>query len=210
MAPSGLTVDDGEAHYCKVLGDEIFGRGNFLANVIWEKADSPRVDAEFFSARHDHILVFAKNKTACKINKMLANEEGPARHYDKVHDMGRPYYLKPLRAMGGEDSRSARPTLFFPLTAPDGSIVLPIRKDGTEGRWRWSKERMETDKHLIEWICGRSGWAPYYRIYGDVESYARLRPSGLILKLEATEHPRRRSKLCLMELKLSTLRSQKN
>ncbi|MCP9469656.1 MAG: site-specific DNA-methyltransferase [Nitrospira sp.] len=166
-----INLDDTEAHYCKVLADEIFGRRNFLANVIWEKADSPRMDAEFFSTRHDHILVFAKNSETFKINKVPANEGGLAKHYDKVDDLGRPYYLKPLRTMGGEDARSDRPTLFFPLTAPDGTIVFPLRKDGTEGRWRWSKERTEADKHLIEWIHGRSGWVPYYRIYGDVESY---------------------------------------
>jgi adenine-specific DNA-methyltransferase len=52
-----INLDDTEAHYCKVLCDEIFGRQNFLGNVIWEKADSPRMDAEFFSTRHDHLLV---------------------------------------------------------------------------------------------------------------------------------------------------------
>lgn len=166
-----INLDDTEAHYCKVLCDEVFGRANFIANVIWEKADSPRMDADFFSSRHDHILVFAKNKTVFKINKSDSNQKGAARHYDKTDAEGRPYYLKPLRAMGGEDSRADRPTLYFPVAAPDGTLVYPIRKDGSEGRWRWSRERTETDRHLIEWINGRKGWVPYYRIYGDVESH---------------------------------------
>ena len=166
-----ITIDDNEAHYLKVMCDEIFGRNNFMSNVIWEKADSPRMDAQFFSTRHDHILVFAKNKTRFVINKISVNEEGLAKHYDKVDETGRPYYLKPLRAMGGDDSREARPTLFFLMTAPDGSHVFPIRKDGSEGRWRWSKDRTQSDKHLIEWIKSRNGWSPYYRIYGDVKSF---------------------------------------
>lgn len=165
-----VNLDDNEAHYCKVLMDEVFGRVNFLANVVWEKADSPRMDAEFFSSRHDHILVFARNRTCFQINKGVTAEDGIAAHYDKKDENGRPYYLKPLRAMGGDDARANRPTLFFPLIAPDGTEVLPMRKDGTEGRWRWSKERTEDDKHLIEWVEGRSGWAPYYRIFGDTES----------------------------------------
>ncbi len=165
-----INLDDNEAHYCKVICDEIFGRANFVANVIWEKADSPRMDAQFFSTRHDHILVFAKNKGTFIVNKQVGNEDGLAAHYDKVDEKGRPYYLKPLRAMGGEDTRAARPSLFFPLTAPDGSQVYPFRKDGSEGRWRWSRERTEKDKHLLEWIQGRIGWSPYYRIYGDIES----------------------------------------
>lgn len=166
-----ITIDDNEAHYLKVMCDEIFGRNNFMSNIIWEKADSPRMDAQFFSTRHDHILVFAKNKTKFVINKISVNEEGLAKHYDKVDETGRPYYLKPLRAMGGDDSREARPSLFFPMTAPDASDVFPIRKDGSEGRWRWSQDRTESDKHLIEWIKSRKGWSPYYRIYGDVKSF---------------------------------------
>ena len=43
-----ITLDDNEAHYCKVLCDEVFGRSNFVADVIWEKSDSPRMDARYF------------------------------------------------------------------------------------------------------------------------------------------------------------------
>ncbi len=162
-----VNLDDNEAHYFKLLADEVFGRVNFLADVIWEKADSPRMDAEFFSVRHDHLFVYAKDRSSSKINKGVGQGDEIAEHYDKKDETGRPYYLKPLRAMGGDDARAARPTLFFPITAPDGTAVLPMRKDGSEGRWRWGKERVEEDRHLIEWVRGRAGWAPYYRIFGD-------------------------------------------
>jgi adenine-specific DNA-methyltransferase len=56
-----ITIDDNEAHYLKVLCDEIFGRGNFVSNIIWEKSDSPRNSARQFSTDHDHLLVFSKN-----------------------------------------------------------------------------------------------------------------------------------------------------
>ena len=162
-----ITLDDNEVHYCKVLCDEIFGRSNFLANVIWEKSDSPRMDARYFSSRHDHILVFAKDLSKLSFKKDKPDPDDIPSHYDKKDEQGRPYYLKPLRAMGGEDSREARPTLFFKIIAPDGTEVLPMRKDGTEGRWRWGQERIEKDVALIEWIKGKRGWSPYYRIYGD-------------------------------------------
>jgi adenine-specific DNA-methyltransferase len=32
-----ITIDDNEAHYLKVLCDEILGRANFVANCIWQK-----------------------------------------------------------------------------------------------------------------------------------------------------------------------------
>ena len=56
-----ITIDDNEAHYLKVVCDEVFGRGNFVANIIWEKADSPRNSARQFSTDHDHVLLFSRN-----------------------------------------------------------------------------------------------------------------------------------------------------
>lgn len=165
-----ITIDDNEAHYLKVLCDEILGRNNFLANVIWEKSDSPRMDAEFFSSRHDHILVYAKDIATFSINKGVTEGDELAEHYNKKDEDGRPYYLKPLRAMGGDDRRADRPTLFFPLLDPDEKPVLPMRADGSEGRWRWGEERTQDDAKLIEWVSGRAGWTPYYRIYGDQQS----------------------------------------
>jgi len=57
-----ISIDDDECHYLKVLCDEIFGRQNFVSNVIWEKKYSPQNDAKWLSDSHDHILVYAKRK----------------------------------------------------------------------------------------------------------------------------------------------------
>ena len=57
-----VTIDDNEAHYLKVVMDEVFHRSNFVASLIWEKADSPRNSARQFSSDHDHLFVFAKNQ----------------------------------------------------------------------------------------------------------------------------------------------------
>ena len=57
-----VSIDDDEAHYLKVITDEIFGRKNFVANVVWQKKYSPQNDAKWLSDSHDHILIYAKNK----------------------------------------------------------------------------------------------------------------------------------------------------
>jgi len=161
-----ITIDDNEAHYLKVLCDEVFGRSNFVANVIWEKSDSPKMDSRFFSSRHDHILTYAKNIETAKLARLNTNEV--ASHFNKTDEKGRHYYTKPLRAMGsGDDTREARPTMFFALTAPDGAKVFPMRPDGVEGRWRWSPKKVEAEADKIEWVKGRQGWSAYYRIYAD-------------------------------------------
>ena len=160
-----ISLDDNEAHYLKVLGDEVFGRKNFIADIAWEKADSPRMDAKLFSTRYDHTLVFAKNIDSVQINQ-VTNDEVPE-HYNKTDESGRKYYLKPLRYMGAEDSRTARPNLYFPITAPDGTKVYPIRNDGSDGRWRWAKDKVDSSSELLEWVKGKKGWTVYYRIFAN-------------------------------------------
>ena len=160
-----VSIDDNEAHYLKVVMDEVFGRSNFVANVIWEKSDSPKMDSQIFSSRHDHVIMFARSINSFSVNRILG--EVP-KHYDKTDESGRRYYLKPLRAMGsGEDTRQARPSMYFPLTAPNGELVYPKRSDGSEGRWRWGPDKVRKDLSRIEWVKGRSGWTPYYRIFAD-------------------------------------------
>lgn len=65
-----ISLDDNEVHYMKVLCDEIFLRKNFVADIAWEKSDSPRMDAKLFSSRYDHILVYAKDIDQMKLKKI--------------------------------------------------------------------------------------------------------------------------------------------
>jgi adenine-specific DNA-methyltransferase len=164
-----ITIDDNEAYYLKVMMDEVFGRANFISTVVWEKSDSPRMDAQFFSSRHDLVLSYARNTSRMQLNRLLT--VGTANHYDKVDENEKLYYLKPLRAMGGQgDSREARPNLFYPLQSPDNTEVFPKRQDGSDGAWRWSKDKVDAESERIEWRKGRNGWTPYYRIYADNNS----------------------------------------
>ncbi|MEZ4903772.1 MAG: site-specific DNA-methyltransferase [Spirosomataceae bacterium] len=63
-----ISIDDNEQANLKLVCDEIFGGGNFVTNVIWEKNYSPRNDAKFFSAAHDFVVVYAKSKISWKRN----------------------------------------------------------------------------------------------------------------------------------------------
>ena len=65
-----ITIDDNEAHYLKVMCDEIFGRRNFVATCVWEKDKGGRGDADI-SLSHDNILVFAKNRETWAIKRNL-------------------------------------------------------------------------------------------------------------------------------------------
>ncbi|PHQ34784.1 site-specific DNA-methyltransferase [Rhodopirellula bahusiensis] len=163
-----IHLDDNQVHRCKCVCDEIFGPDQFISSVIWEKSDSPRMDADFFSSRHDTILVFAKNRDTATINRFPADDDDIPEHYNRTDDSNRRYYTKPLRAMGGQgDTRKARPNLYFGIEAPDGSMIYPKKQDGTDGAWRWGEEKVKNEADRIEWVDGRNGWTPYYRIYAE-------------------------------------------
>lgn len=73
LSPDGslwMTIDDTEAHYLKVLTDEIFGRANFVANVLWEKSHT-RENRTDISAVHDHLHVFAVSRETFKATRNL-------------------------------------------------------------------------------------------------------------------------------------------
>ena len=136
-----VSIDDREAHYLKVLLDEVFGRGNFVANVIWQKKYSPQNDAEFFSAMHDHIFVYAKNTAmwgrnlvprTSKQDDAYKNPDNDTRGLWKASDLTRAEH---------------RDRDYYAITTPSGRQVFPAR-----GR-SWSRppeeiERLRTDNRL--------------------------------------------------------------
>ena len=70
-----ITIDDNEAHYLKVLCDEIFGRTNFVSSFAWEKDQGRRGDTDVSSA-HDHVLLFAKNREVWRKTRNLLPRSG--------------------------------------------------------------------------------------------------------------------------------------
>ena len=81
-----ITIDDNEAHYLKVLCDEVFGRGCFISNVIWQKRFSPNSTAIHLSDSHDHVLVYARNKTVWKRNLLPRTEKSDASYKNPDRD----------------------------------------------------------------------------------------------------------------------------
>lgn len=81
-----ISLDDEEQAYCKILCDEIFGRSNFVANVIWEKKYSPSNDAKWLSDGHDFIIVYARNKSIWRPNLMPRSEKNNSYYKYDDHD----------------------------------------------------------------------------------------------------------------------------
>ncbi len=125
-----VTLDDNEAHYCRVVMDEIFGRSNFIANNIWQKNFSPKNDAKYFSDNHDHILVYAKNKKKWIPNHLPRSSDADSRYKNPDNDPRGPW------ASGDSLRKEYREYAFYEITLPSGRVVTP--PPGSS--WRFNKE----------------------------------------------------------------------
>ena len=128
-----ISIDDDEQAYLKVLCDEIFGRENFVANVIWEKKYSPQNDAKWLSDSHDFVMCYAKNKETWRPNLLPRTEEMNARYKNPDNDPRGPWQSDNLNV------RTYSVNCDYPITTPSGRIVNPPASRS----WMCSKDRYE-------------------------------------------------------------------
>ena len=161
-----ITLDDNEAHYMKVLCDEVFTRKNFVSSFIWRKVDSPNENKVTIAPDHDHILCYAKNIS--KVSLIKQYDEGILDSYRAPDDNSdRPYRDRLLKKNGKNSLRKDRPTMFFAIKDPDGNEILPIHDDGREARWALGYDSVMdliTSNQLI-WKKREDRWVPYTREY---------------------------------------------
>ncbi len=128
-----VTIDDNEAHYLKVLMDEVFGRGNFVANVVWEKKYAPQNNAEWLSDSHDHILAYARDKQTWRPKPLPRSVEMDARYKNPDNDPRGDW--KPsdftISLSGGQRGAQFAKTgvseNIYEITTPSGRKLLPAR-----------------------------------------------------------------------------------
>jgi adenine specific DNA methylase Mod len=128
-----ISIDDHEAHGLKILCDEVFGRINFLATIIWHKKHTRSNDARYFSDNHDFILSYAKNKSICKI-KLLDRTNESDSNYSNIDNDPRGEW-----ASGPCHAKTPNPKDIYEIVTPSGRIIMPPR--GTS--WRFSKEKFQ-------------------------------------------------------------------
>lgn len=162
-----VQIDDNECHYLKVIMDEIFGRDNFVTAFIWQKVDSPNDNKVPITPDHEYVLCYAKDRTSVVFRQksddsMLEAFRGP-------DEQGRLFRDRLLKKNGKSSLRSDRPSMFFPVKAPNGREVLPIHDDGREARWALGKAAVERLVASGELIWKNRGtekdpkWIPYTR-----------------------------------------------
>lgn len=169
-----VTIDDNEGHYLKVIMDEIFGRGNFVAHVLWQKKYAVANDHKTIAPMHDHVLVYRKSPAWQR--NLLARTEEKDRQYRFEDDQGI------FRTSDYTCNKSAeeRPNLYYPIIHPiTGEEVWPSRTRV----WAYSQEEHQRhcEEDLIYW--GRDGQAktPSFKRYKHLLKNQGIVPQTLWL-----------------------------
>ncbi|MHB8391699.1 MAG: site-specific DNA-methyltransferase [Acidobacteriaceae bacterium] len=127
-----ITIDDNEAHYLKVLCDEMFGRTNYISTVVWQKKYAVKSDSEFFSESHDFVLVVAKDREKFRLGRFRRTEDQDARYKNPDNDPRGVWTSGPLQR------NEARDYAIYPIVSPSGKEHWPPK--GTS--WRFTKEKL--------------------------------------------------------------------
>jgi adenine-specific DNA-methyltransferase len=132
-----MHIDDAEMPSARSTLDNIFGRHNFIATIVWRKTVS-RDNRMPISTTHEYILVYAKNKQAWfkSRHKLPATKEQRARYKNRDNDPRGPWTSGDLTAKAGPGRRREQ---FYSIVTPSGRTVDPA----TGTCWRYTRERLQ-------------------------------------------------------------------
>ena len=137
-----ITIDDNEAHYLKVLCDEVFGRSNFITSVVWQKIYTTKNTAKHFSGMHDYILVYGKNAEKWQRNDLPRTSKQDDAYKNPDNDHRGPWKATPIQA------RNYYSKGLYSMESPSGRVIEGPPK-GTY--WRISEDKflgMQADNRI--------------------------------------------------------------
>ena len=173
-----ISIDEHELANLKNICDEVFGASNFITCISRSTGTPTGGGFDGFVNEIDYLLAYAKDIKRIKI-KGLPMSESDSKIYDQEDEYGR-FLIRPLRRTGGEDRREDRPTMFYPVTAPDGTKVYPLGPTGYESRWICSNETYQKleKEHRIFWKKFGSGCNEEWKVYQKFYLGNRLKAPG--------------------------------
>lgn len=147
-----ISIDDNEMDKLKILCEEVFGKDNFVACIIWEKVHTRKNSAKYFSESHDYILCFAKNKSM--FNRNLIPREDNSAYKNPDNDPKGPWKADPIYANNPYEAN-------YTITKPNGVVLQK-----PSGRyWRYSEETIKNAIANNEILWGRDKAYPMIKRY---------------------------------------------
>lgn len=179
-----ISIDDNEQAQLKLLCDEVFGNGHFLGLISRATGTTTGQDTGSLGKACDYMLCYSL-KDNYQIGGIPLNDKDLER-YSLTDEKGH-FSILQLRRTGGEDRREDRPTMFFPITAPDGTEVYPYGPTGYESRWRVGPQKVKEmrKQNLLYFKKDKKDeWKVYYKFYSENKT---KRPSNLWIDLDGNK-----------------------
>ncbi len=157
-----VSIDDNEIFHLGMLMNEVFGEGNFVGNIIWQKVFAAKNTARHFSADHDFIVAYALKGDSWLPNLLPRSDIAKSRYQNPDNDIRGPWTSGDLQA------RNAYSLGIYPITCPSGRCILG---PGKGMYWRFSKQRFdELDQDgRIWWGKDQNGMPRLKRFLADVK-----------------------------------------
>ena len=114
-----ISIDDNEVENLRKICDEVFGINNFVAQLIWERAFSPKNDARFVSNSHDYVLMFAKDINLFVIGRLSRTAEANARYSNPDNDPRGVWMSSDISV------KTYNKACDYPITTPSGKVIEP-------------------------------------------------------------------------------------
>lgn len=134
LAPDGsiwIIIDDNEAHYLKVMCDEVFGRGEFFGCIVWQHSVQGKNDAKLLSLHHNYLLAYRRSAAFTR-NLLPRTEKHNVNYGNPDNDPRGPWRSGDVR------SPNLRENLKYDVVTPSGKTISAPEKG-----WRWSRETFE-------------------------------------------------------------------
>lgn len=182
-----ISIDESEIANLRLICDEIFGGNNFCGIISRATGTRMGLGSSTIASELDYIVIYSKVEEL-EFSGLPMNDDD-LKIYDQEDENGK-YLTRSLRRTGGENRREDRPSMYYPVEAPDGTPVFPIAPAGYESRWVCSKDtyKRQLEENMIEWKKvskdGEEKWQVYQKHYvGE----ARKQPSNLWNKEEGNK-----------------------
>lgn len=147
-----VSIDDNEVHNLRMIMNEIFGEENFIAQFIWRSRLGKGSTSKQVATIHEYILCYARNYSQIALHTDVRTTETDSQER--------------LRQWGQGDRREDRPTMYFGIETTEFGTIYPKKPDGSDGRWRASKEKVAElyKSGLLKFEKQNDGRIEVYRI----------------------------------------------
>jgi adenine-specific DNA-methyltransferase len=174
-----ISIDDHEVMNLRSMCDQIFGEENHVATLSVLNNLKGRNDKKNVATCHEYLVIYGNERFESYGLPLTAEQLSQYKYKDEKGDL---YALRDLRKRGGNDKRTDRPNLYFPIyfNQQDGSCslerrgkddveILPSLSDGVDGCWRWGKTKVQDNLDILHPKHNKSKdrWGIEHRVYLD-------------------------------------------